>query len=184
MEKTLEFFFELPNLKPFGLSPGETTKKDVEKFIKEKNVLIMEDEKPSPTQDNLYNPNATEWVLGGLKNIYGFPLKGVILNFYKETMDKLFCILEPGEEPEVTFFTIFNKLEKEVFGQTNIIQTSAELTDWEISWSYRFFSISLMLHRDNSHLILAFSDKSLQRVIIQEEKTIFSQYVEKQMGKI
>jgi hypothetical protein len=182
MDPKIEFYFELPqNLKPFGLSPGETTRKKVIKFIKRENALIMTPERPSPTQDNLLNPNASEMVIGGLKQIYGFPLKGLILNFYKGIIDKIFCVFEQGDAPEITFFRIFNKLESDIFGQPSVIQTPAERDDWNISWDYTWFSISLFLHRNTSDLMLLFSDKSFQRMICQEEKEIFSNYMERQM---
>ena len=184
MEQNIEFFFELPDhLKPLGLSPGETTKKDLDDFIKRKNALILTKEQPSPTQDNLFNPNTTEMVIGGLKDIYGIPLKGLIVNFHKGIIDKIFCLFEHGDEPEIDFFTIFKKLEADIFGKPTSIQTSvdANINEWDITWNFTWFSISLFLHRNTSDLMLLFSDKSLQRIIGQEEKEIFSNYMEQQM---
>lgn len=182
MDKKIEFFFELPqSLKPLGLSPGGTTRKEVDEFIKRENLLILTPERPSPTQDNLLNSNTTEMVIGGLKEIYGFPLKGLILNLYKGVVDKTFWVFEPGDKPEINFFRIFNKLESDIFGQPSVIRTPAETDDWNISWNYRWFSISLLLPNNTSDLMLLFSDKSLQRIIEREEKEIFREYVERQM---
>ena len=181
MDQKIEFFFELPEFKPFGLAPGETTRKNVIEFIERENALVLTPERPSPTQDNLINPNATEMVIGGLRQIYGFPLKGLILNFYKGVIDKIFCVFEQGDEPEIDFFRIFKKLESDIFGQPSIIQTHSEKNDWNISWDYTWFSISLFLHRNTSDLMLLFSDKSLQRMICQDDREIFSNYMERQM---
>ncbi|MBI3605733.1 MAG: hypothetical protein HY202_06890, partial [Nitrospirae bacterium] len=159
-EKQIEFFFELPeSLKPFGLAPRETTKQGVEEFIKRERALIMTEERPSPTENNLFNPNTTEMVIGGLKEIYGFPLKGLLLFFYKsEILDKLFCIFDHGADPDVDFFKILKHLENEVFGQPSNIQTTDQDT-WEVDWNFKFFSISLILHRELPDLMLAFSDR-------------------------
>lgn len=181
-EKKIEFYFELPDsLKPFNLTPGETTKQGVEEFIRRERALIITDERPSPTVNNLYNENTTEMVIGGLKEIYGFPLKGLLLFFYKrEVLDKLFCIFEHGADPDVDFFKILKHLENEVYGKPSQIQTSDQET-WEVDWNFKFFSISLILHRDLSDLMLAFSDHSLQRVLAAEEEVIFKNYFDGQM---
>ena len=188
MNNNLEFFFELPeSLKPFSLAPGETTRKDVDEFIKRENILILTDEQPSPTVDNLFNPAATEMVLGGekLRQIYGFKMKGCILNFHNGILDKLFCIFEHGDEPEIDFFKILKKLEGDIFGQPHVIHAPGEMTEetseWNISWSYRFFSVSLVLYRKTSDLMLIFSDKSIQKIIVTEEIKIFTDYVNRQM---
>jgi hypothetical protein len=188
MNENIEFFFELPeSLKIFGLSPGETTRKEVDEIIIREKFMILTDEQPSPTVDNLYNPAATEMVLGSLalKELYGFPLKGLILNFHKGLLDKLFCIFKHGDEPEIDFMNIFKKLEGDIFGQPHVIHTPGEVneatSDWHISWSYRFFSISLILNRETSDLMLIFSDKLIQKILAKEESRIFADYVNRQM---
>ncbi|MFI5305647.1 MAG: hypothetical protein ACHQYP_12740, partial [Nitrospiria bacterium] len=107
MNENIEFFFELPeNLKIFGLSPGVTTKKDLDEIVSREKFVILTDEQPSPTVDNLFNPAAIEMVIGGprLKELYGFKMKGLILNLHEGVLDKIFCIFEHGDEPEIDFF--------------------------------------------------------------------------------
>lgn len=179
----LEFFFQPPdNLKPFGLSPGITTKKEVYDWIEKNLLLILTKEQPSPDQNNLPTPNLTEMVVGGFReSYYGFPLKGAIVNFHNEIMDKFYCVFEHGENVEVDFFKILKVFEKDLFGQFSVFDTHQESPEWNCSWNYHFISVSLLLYRATSNLFLIFSDKPLQRVIAREEEKRFAEYFDRQI---